>query len=61
MKRKKRMGRPPIPKHQRKSVRLSFRVTAALHKTVVEAAKRKGKSVGTYIADALAKMAEGGK
>jgi predicted HicB family RNase H-like nuclease len=61
MKRKKRMGRPPIPKHQRKSVRLSFRVTAALHKSLVETAEREGKSVGKYISDILANVVEGGK
>jgi predicted HicB family RNase H-like nuclease len=61
MKRKRRMGRPPIPKAQRKSVRLSFRVTASLHKAVVEAAKREGKSVGRFITDTLVNAVKGGK
>jgi predicted HicB family RNase H-like nuclease len=53
MKKKKRMGRPPLPKAKRRSVRLSFRMTAALHKAVLEAAKREGKSVGKYVTDAV--------
>ena len=61
MKRKKRMGRPPLPKAERRSVKISFRVTVTLHKAVVEAAEREGKSVGTYIADILANVVEGGK
>jgi predicted HicB family RNase H-like nuclease len=61
MKRKKRMGRPPLPKAQRRSVKVSFRATAALHSAVVEAAKREGKSVGKYITDALAQAVKGGK
>jgi len=61
MKRKKRMGRPPLPKAERRSVKVSFRATAALHKAVVEAAEREGKSVGKYITDALVNLVEGGK
>jgi len=55
------MGRPPIPKAQRKSVRLSFRMTAALHQAVVDAAEREGKSVGKYITETLEGRIEGGK
>jgi predicted HicB family RNase H-like nuclease len=55
------MGRPPLPKAQRRSVKVSFRATAALHSAVVEAAKREGKSVGKYITDALAQAVKGGK
>jgi predicted HicB family RNase H-like nuclease len=61
MLRKKRMGRPPLPKAERRSVKVSFRVTATLHKAVVEAAKREGKSVGKFITDGLVTLVEGGK
>ncbi len=61
MTRKKRMGRPPLPKAKRRNVKVSFRATAALHKAVVEAAKREGKSVGKFITDTLANAVEGGK
>ncbi len=55
------MGRPPMPAAKRKSVRLSFRMTAALHRVVAETAKREGKTVGAYIADTLANVTKGGK
>ena len=55
------MGRPPLPKAKRRSVKMSFRATAALHKAVVEAAEREGKSVGKFITDTLANAVEGGK
>lgn len=54
------MGRPPIPKAQRKCVRLSFRLTPASHKAIVQAAKQRGKSVGEFISDALKTVMEGG-
>lgn len=53
MKRKTRTGRPPIPKAQRKSVKVSLRMQSALHRAVKKAAKREGKSVGSYINDVL--------
>lgn len=60
MKRKK-MGRPPLPKSQRKSVRLSFRMTDALHSTVSRVAKSQGKSVSAYILDIVEDAVEGGE
>ncbi len=55
------MGRPPLPKAERRSVKVSFRVTAELHKVIAEAARREGKSVGKYITEALESRTEGGK
>ena len=53
------VGRPPIPPAKRRSVRVTFRLTAAFYKAVAEAAKRDGKKVGTYIADTLAERLKG--
>lgn len=61
MKRKVRMGRPPIPAAQRKSVKLSLRVTAALHKAIGQAAKAQRKSIGSYVSDTLEAAVKGGK
>jgi len=61
MKRKVRMGRPPIPAAQRKSVKLSLRVTTSLHKAVSRAAKAQGQSIGRYINDALEAAVKGGE
>jgi predicted HicB family RNase H-like nuclease len=57
--RKASVGRPPIPPAKRRSVRVTFRLTAALHKAVAQAAQRDGKTVGTYIADTLAEVLKG--
>jgi predicted HicB family RNase H-like nuclease len=61
MEKRKRMGRPPLPKAERKSVRLSFRVTAAMYKAVAEAAKQEGKSVGRFVNETLETRLKGGK
>jgi len=53
------VGRPPIPATKRRSVRVTFRLTAALHNAVAKAAEREGKTVGTYIADTLAERLKG--
>jgi len=54
------MGRPPLPKSQLKSVRMSFRVTPGLKKALLDAAKRDGVPVGRYITDTLkAKLTRG--
>jgi len=50
---KSKMGRPPIPKAQRRSVKLSLRITAALHKAVGKAADAQGKTIGSYVNDVL--------
>ena len=55
------MGRPPLPKTERRSVKVSFRVTAALHKAIAEAARRESKSIGKYISETLEGRIEGGK
>ncbi len=55
------MGRPPLPKTERRSVKVSFRITAALNKAIAEAAEREGKSVGKYITETLEGRIEGGK
>ena len=47
------MGRPPLPKKQRRSVRITFRATAALRKALKKQAEREEKTLGTYIADVL--------
>jgi len=57
---KKRMGRPPLPKSQLKSMRMSFRVTPALRKALLDAAKREGVPVGRYITDTLKTRLTGG-
>ena len=53
------VGRPPTPPAKRRSVRVTFRLTAGLHKAVADAAEREGKTVGTYIADKLAEVLKG--
>jgi len=53
------VGRPPLPSAKRRSVRVTFRLTTTLHKAVAKAAERDGKTVGTYIADTLAKVLKG--
>ncbi len=53
------VGRPPISPAKRRSVRVTFRLTATLHKAVAKAAKHEGKKVGTYIVDTLAERLKG--
>lgn len=47
------MGRPKIPKEQRRSEKITFRATAALRKDLEKRAKREKKTLGSYIADVL--------
>ncbi len=61
MKRKARMGRPPIPKAQRRSVKLSLRITAALRTALGKAAKTQGKTIGSYVNDILENAVKGGE
>jgi predicted HicB family RNase H-like nuclease len=58
-KKRSRMGRPPLPKAQCKSIRIAFRVTPGLNRALVRAAKREGKPLGRYISEALQAMLEG--
>ncbi|MBN1359727.1 MAG: toxin-antitoxin system HicB family antitoxin [Sedimentisphaerales bacterium] len=53
------MGRPPLPKSQLRSVKVFFRVTPALHKALVAAAKRQDKPLGKYINDTLEQAVKG--
>ncbi len=53
-----KMGRPPLPKKQRRNVKITFRVTAALRRGLQKQAKRERKTVGTYIADVLQNVIE---
>jgi predicted HicB family RNase H-like nuclease len=57
--RKTSVGRPPISPTKRRSVRVTFRLTAGLHKAVAKAAERDGKTVGTYIAETLKASVKG--
>jgi len=54
------MGRPPIPKSQRKSVRLSFRLTPKLYRQASAAAGREGKWLSEFIHDLVAEAVKGG-
>ena len=53
MKKKKKTGPKPIPKAQRRSVRITFRVTVAMRKTLDKRAQQEKKTLGTFIADVL--------
>lgn len=55
------MGRPTIPKRQRRNKRITFRVTAALRKALNKRAKREKKKLGAYIADVLQNEIERGE
>lgn len=54
-----RMGRPPLPKGQRKSVQLVFRVDPALHKRILKAAKREGKPLAAWVRATLTESVRG--
>ena len=47
------MGRPTIPKKQRRSVKITFRATAGLRRDLEKQAEQEQKTLGTYIADIL--------
>lgn len=47
------MGRPPLPKKQRRSEKITFRATAALRQALEKKAGQKKKSLGAYIASVL--------
>jgi predicted HicB family RNase H-like nuclease len=53
-----KMGRPPLLKKQRRSERITFRVTAALRKALKKKAEQENKSLGTYIVGVLQGMTE---
>ena len=55
------MGRPPLLKKERRSERITFRVTAALRKALKKKAEQENKSLGTYIVGVLQSMIERGK
>jgi predicted HicB family RNase H-like nuclease len=57
----KKMGRPPLPKEQVRSVRITFRVTAALRKALEKRAKQERESLGKYIAGVLQSTIERGE
>jgi hypothetical protein len=54
----KKMGRKPLPKAKRRSVKITFRATSALRKALDKNARREDKTTGTYIADVLQKQIE---
>jgi predicted HicB family RNase H-like nuclease len=56
-----KMGRPKIPKEQRRSERITFRVTAVLRKALNKQARREKKKLGAYIADVLENKIERGE
>jgi len=58
---KKKMGRPPIPKTQRKSEKVFFRATPAFRRALTDAAKREGKDLTTFIRDTLHEKLTGGE
>ena len=49
MEKKRTVGRPPMPKAQRRSRKVFFRVTAAEYKALVAAAKQAGKPVSEFV------------
>jgi predicted HicB family RNase H-like nuclease len=51
--RKSKMGRPPLPAGQARSVKVFFRAEPALYEKLAAAAKGEGKAVGTWIHDTL--------
>ena len=55
------MGRPPIPKTQRKSEKVFFRATPAFRRALTDAAKREGKDLTTFIRDTLHEKLTGGE
>lgn len=60
MKRQKsKMGRPPLPAGQARSVRVFFRTEPALYEKLAATAKREGKPVATWIHDTLAQLLKG--
>lgn len=46
---KKRMGRPPKPKAERKSITARLRMSAAEHRKLEERAKAEGLTVSEYL------------
>ena len=49
--RKKRMGRPPKPKGQKKSRLVQLRMSGAEYRKLVEKAKAKGQTVSEFLRD----------
>lgn len=55
------MGRPPIPKAKRKTEKIFFRATPAFQKALMDAARREGKDLTSFIRDTLDEKLTGGK
>lgn len=54
VKKKTRMGRPPLPKGQVQDKLVVIRLTPAFHRTVCRAAKKAGKCLTHFVRDTLA-------
>lgn len=61
MEKKKRMGRPPLPKNQRRSRKVFFRVTPAIYKALVQVARQAGKPVSEFVSDLVKETVEKGE
>ena len=58
---KSRMGRPPFPKGEAKSVQLVFRVRPVLYRKLRAAARRQGKPLAAWIRETLDRCVGGGE
>jgi len=60
MEKRKKIGRPPMPKSQRRSRKVFFRVTAAEYRDLVAAAKQAGKPVSEFVSQIVNETAKKG-
>ncbi len=58
---KSRMGRPPLPEAERKSMYIVLRVTPAFNRALLKAAKREHKSLTEYLNKVLEASLKGGE
>jgi len=52
------MGRPLLPKKQRRSARITFRITSSLQKALEQRAKQEKKPLAKYVRDLLEREIE---
>ena len=58
-KKKKRMGRPPLPAAARRAVKVSLRMTHALHAAASKAARQQGVTISGYIHNLIVEAVKG--
>jgi len=61
MQKRKRMGRPPLPKDHRRSRKVFFRVTPAIYKALAKVAGQAGKPVSEFMSDLVKETVEKGE